>query len=677
MADFHSGGLIPPDALPSNRHDLGMSREALAGAVRRRTAPARDRLRRVARFINAGLPELRRSILEMAETTLRGRILMPGSSELSFVGDPPDWFTPRYGDNEYLAKLNRQLHWKPLLQAYALTGDARFAAKVVHELDDWLHRTQPLPFFTPDGRPNARGFLEFEVPPWGSLELAFRLYDTWPLLIEQLAGTEHLPPDRLMAMAQSMAHQAGYLSLLSPLLWPAADHNHYFMEMLGLLTTTVMFPELPPAARWRDQAVAELLRCVQCQFTADGGHVEGCPGYHNHCVELLARFVGLAREADRPLPDWVTAVASGAARYALHSTRPTGTVVPWGDSFANNGQVDAVLWSHLITGEVEVLRQLAAAIGLERVRANCARGLWCVDDPAALFAQLNVQPVPALLAHHDRGNDQVMLRSSWRRDALSVFFACHSPLHPGSAHQHIDLGGFDFCAYGRVLVADPGPFTYRECDDRRIFKSAAYHSVLTIDERDHFEYLSRWRYGPQQEGRVTAVREEPGCLRIDSFHRSYAPAVCHRTAALIAGRWLAVIDRVGPVAPSSTVQIYFHLDSTDVQREADSGVVQGRYPAVRLAIHMSPRLGCELLPGRVSEQFDVMRPSTRVKFSDNGGGTMRAYLTVLTPWREGEPRPVIEQLTASAETGECSFVGDGREYRISCPGTESQIVGGT
>ena len=398
MTGIRRGEAIPAEVRPSGKHDLGVSREELAGRVGERVRPARERIQRVSRFINAELPEVRHSILATAESTLRGRILMPGSSEPTFVGDPPDWFTPRYGDHEYLAKLNRQLHWKPLLQAYALTGDARFAAKVVQELDDWLNRTQPLPFFTPDGRPNARGFLEFEVPPWGSLELAFRLYDTWPLLIEQLAGTEHLPPDRLMAMAQSMAHQAGYLSLLSPLLWPAADHNHYFMEMLGLLTTTVMFPELPPAARWRDQAVAELLRCVQCQFTADGGHVEGCPGYHNHCVELLARFVGLAREADRPLPDWVTAVASGAARYALHSTRPTGTVVPWGDSFANNGQVDAVLWSHLITGEVEVLRQLAAAIGLERVRANCARGLWCVDDPAALFAQLNVQPVPALLA---------------------------------------------------------------------------------------------------------------------------------------------------------------------------------------------------------------------------------------------------------------------------------------
>ncbi|HWA26617.1 MAG TPA: heparinase II/III family protein [Lacunisphaera sp.] len=626
-----------------------------------RVVSARERYARVADFINRRHPELRAKIVAAADEAMRGLLMLPGSSRLSQVGNPPAWLTPQHQDEEFLWGLNRMMHWKTLLQARALAGDERYAQKVAAELDDWIARAVQPPLRHGDGTPATEVGTNAGPPPWRALETGIRLFDSWPVVFEQL----DLANDARVRLAGSVTQHAAELSLLSPRLWPEADHNHYFMEMLGLLAAGVYFPGLPGAGDWTDQAMRELERCVAKQFTADGGHIEACPTYHNVCLVLLARFLDLAAAAGRELPASVHQVAAATGEQTLHSVRPTGRIVPWGDSTRSN-HVEAALWLYRASGDASVLQYFTGLMGAGKVEADCAPHLWDVDDPAALFALLRKQPAPRPLVRFDRGNDQVMMRTSWQPDALSVFFSCHSPLVPGSGHQHIDLGGFDFTAFGKTIVPDAGVFTYREDADRKQFKSAEYHSVLTIDDRGPFEYVNRWRYTPQKEGRVIKVRDQPGRVRIDSLHRNYEPAICHRSVALLDGKWLAVIDLVTGLKPSSTVQIWFHLDSLKVTWDAAKRRARADDDDVKFSITTSKGLSGELVPGRISEQPDVARPSTRLKLSDNGGLKSRLWLTVLAPWRPGEKEPVIGA-EAWAGQGECAFIADGTEYRFKMP----------
>lgn len=636
-------------------------RAASAPGAAARVKAARGRYARVASFINRTQPDLRARIIAAAEEALRGQLRLPGSSGLSQVGDPPRWLTPQHKDEEFLWSLNRMMHWKTLLQAHALTSDGRYARKVAAELDDWIAVAVQPPLRHADGTPATEIGTNDGPPPWRALETGIRLFDSWPVVFEQL----ELAGDARARLAGSVGQHAGELSLLSPLLWPEADHNHYFMEMLGLLAAGVYFSESPGAGAWVDQAMRELQRCVDKQFTPDGGHIEACPTYHNVCVVLLARFLDLATAAGRELPSRLHELAAATAGQTLHSVRPTGVIVPWGDSTRGN-HVEAGLWIYRATGDLADLQYFTQLMGRDRVVADCAPHLWDVDDPEALFAALDRKPAPRPLVRFDRGNDQVMARSSWARDALSLYFSCHSPLVAGSGHQHIDLGGFDFTAFGKTLVPDPGVFTYREDADRKQFKSAEYHSVLTIDDRGPFEYLSRWRYTPQKEGRVTAVREDPGLVRIDSFHRNYEPAICHRAVALLDGKWLAVIDAVVGLAPASTVQIWFHLDSLKVTWDPKRNRALADDDDVKFSLTTSGGLSAELLPGRISEKPDTARPSTRLKFSSPGGSARRVWLTVLAPWRAGDAEPEVKAVLVSSDGKTCSFTGNGVAYRLDC-----------
>ncbi|HEX2862005.1 MAG TPA: hypothetical protein VHN79_10215, partial [Lacunisphaera sp.] len=180
-------------------------------------------------------------------------------------------------------------------------------------------------------------------------------------------------------------------------------------------------------------------------------------------------------------------------------------------------------------------------------------------------------------------------------------------------------------------------------------------------------YVNRWRYTPQKEGRVTAVHEEPGFVRVDSFHRNYEPALCRRSLVLVGDKLLAVIDTVSGLTPDNTVQIYHHLDSTRVSWDAARRCAVTADNEVNVAIHAGPGLQAELLPGRVSERPDVARTSTRLKLADDGSGKTRTYLTVLAPWRAGQPEPVVESLSVASDQNAVGLVCDGVQYCFPVP----------
>jgi len=598
---------------------------------------------RQAEFLNQHAPAVAADLIRRADAAMAGMLILPGTrNQPGFVGDPPRWNHNPTDDAEYIFGLNRMYHWTWLLRAERLTGDRRYGARVILELDDWI-RTCPCPPVDTDPARSRRDFYGHDA--WRSLEAGIRMFDTWPVVLEHLHGDERFTPELQARFQASVREHARVLAVICPIFWPRADHNHYLMENLGLLSAVTMFPDFPESAAWRTHAIRELARCAAVQLSDDGGQIEGCPSYHNGCIYW---FCYALRLAGADMPAAVRERTRRGMEYTLHSFRPSGTTVPFGDSDATDTATHAAIWWYLAAGDPAPLRTILGLLGPDRARAAIAGHAWTVADPAALLRLTETSAATTLsTVGHQRDLQQVQLRTSWDRDALSVFFACRSPVGHGGGHAHIDPCSFDFTAFGRPLLVDPGRFTYRGDDDRRVFKSALWHNTVTVDDKEPYAYLNCWNYGIQREGRITGVWERPGIMAAAAMQRNFAPAVHRRLVAIIDGAWLLVIDAFSGLWEGATVQIYFHFDCPDAVWYKDQQLMTGRCTDVDLDLAVSRTLTGWHWHARVSEVFDDSHPSMRFRLEDTAGGAERVFAAVAVPRRAGTtaPRPHVHAVT--------------------------------
>lgn len=587
--------------------------------------------------------------LEKAKDDVEGRLVLPGTlNKPYFVGTPPDWRANPVGDTEYISFINRMYPWPRLLRAWALTGEDRYAERLVLELDHWIANCPPLPL-----GPDTKPFLV--VGPWRALEVGLRMNGTWPQVPAMLSGTRFLPPDRMARFALSVHEHLTVLASVAPRVWPKADHNMYLADMSGLLTGALMFPEFAASRGWMEQGLREVNRALEAQLTDDGGHVEGAPHYHNICTATFADMVVTTRTAGREFPSTYHARLRRALAYTAFSTRPTGRAVPWADGDAEYTPIRTALTGALALGEWGPPTALAALVPPKQAEGMASEVFWTAPDPVRWQAETARPRSPiTATAHVDRGLDQAMLRSDWSPQGLSLFFGCHTPIF--NSHAHADPASFDFTAFGRSLIVDPGRFSYTEGENRRNFKSAKWHNGVTIDDREPFEYIDSWNWGPQREGRLTRV-QTAGMQAAEALNRNFAPCDHRRAVALIGEEALLVVDELDRVAAESSVQLWFHLDSTAVNWDrARRRLTTSDRGLANLVLTPSPGFEGSLLPAKVSDHLDMARPSTRLRLTTRPVSPRTAHAVVIVPTRPG---------AALTEASEMSVIPDGRDWIVA------------
>jgi hypothetical protein len=481
-----------------------------------------------------------------------------------------------------------------------------------------------------------------------------------------------MTPELLEEYVTSLYEHGEVLAEVSPVLFPDANHNMHIMQNLGLLTIATNLPDLKTAGAWRAQAIRELERSARTQITDGGGQVEGCPHYHNVCLHYLSRAQLILKDRGERFSDEYADLVRRGLEYSVYAFRPSGTGVPWGDSDADLRAVTAAFHAGLAFGRWEPLQRLTALAGREAARDECLKSVWRIPNLPIFLQEFERSstpppaPLPTVRWHRTLG--QVTMRTDWTRDALSLFFACHTPTSE-SGHAHIDPLGFDFTALGRPLVVDPGRYCYRQDDDRRTFKTAAYHNTLMIDRTDPYPYLASGRSGRPKEGDIVWVQEGDGLQAAEAYHRNYEPAVHRRAVAIVDGAFLLVLDHVRELAPEHTVQLYYHLDSPNVTWDAGLGAAFTHNDDVNVAVFAPPNVRGTLLEGRVSDFLDAVRPSRRLCLEDETPRTTTSpvYAAVIVPYRAPDAAPVLTNLRAvqADDQVRCAFTLNGQPHALT------------
>lgn len=564
---------------------------------------------------------------EVGKYSMENMFSLPGTmGKRIHVGTPPAWHECRTNDEEYLWSLNRMNYLKELTELYHLTGENKYAEKAMGDMINWIDTCPIYPL--PNENTTPEEMVEIHknyagLTPWRSLEVGIRVFDAWNFAYDRLLHTDFMTVENHTKIANCFYEHALVLREMSPRFWPDANHNHYLHEMLGLLQIACMFPDFNESDAWREFAIHELGRCARAQLTADGGQIEGSPSYHYGCLRMFFDVMELAKTYDLTVSDDIKKLCHNAIDYALMSTGPDGILAPFGDT--------------------------ACISFFDRIPRDCYRAFGKLGEAAKVFAiRPNHDPdvipeeeqqrarelaknAPAQ-CNHQHQIDQYFARTGWTRDDSYFGFMCHTPVCNGHSQQ--DPMTFVLYLNGDPIVVDPSYYTYRECEERKLYKSPEYHSTITFDNKPPYTYAGRWSFGPQKEGKIRNSYHIGDVFAADASHHCYDPDYHKRLCALVGKDVFLVADDVINVT-GADIRLYFHMHDPELK------IVGNEAKSDHVRVLLPEGVEAEAVASERSTRTDITVPSSRIILTDTAHKS-RLYLTLFTK-REDVTDPKIER----------------------------------
>lgn len=597
----------------------------------------------------AALAAARRAqLIERAEQICAHRLSFLGL-EAAFLGDPIDWHrdhasgrpAPRgyaagidyrdfrvTGDCKLVWEPNRHYHLVVLARAFRATGERRYAASLLGQLESWFAA-------------NPFGYgMNWRSP----LELGVRLIN-WIWALDLVRDDYPLASDFLARLLESVHLHCWEIQRKYSR--GSSANNHLIGEAAGVYLACAYFPHLPESARWRTRARAILEAEIERQTWPDGGSREQAVGYQIFVLQffllagLVARAVGEdfgARYWQRleRMAEFLAALAEGGERLPMFGDADDGYVLDLGDD-----PREARPW-------LAVAAVLYARADFKAVAGDATETLGWLLGPegVAAYEQLGgggsaveaAEPAP-LCSRAFPDSGYYLLQGGSGATRISVVFDCGELGYgPIAAHGHADALSFTLRVGGHDLLVDPGTYDYfSEPRWRRYFRSTRAHNTVVIDGLDQSEMRGPFLWGRRAQARCLAweVPEHGAGGRVagehDGYRRLRDPVRHRRALTLDAERRSLVIEDEIEARATHDIELFFHLAE-------DCRVVGDGKPCWRILrpagqpwrLELDPRLSIQLLVasedppgGWVSRGYHRRLPATTISAKIRASGAIR------------------------------------------------------
>jgi hypothetical protein len=486
-----------------------------------------------------------------AEAACEGHFDLLGYRGLSF-GEPIDWhFDPIsgrraplvhwsridplnkavVGDSKVVWELNRHQWLVHLGQTYRLTGDERYAETFVKYLRDWMQANPP----------------GIGINWASSLEVALRLI-SWCWALVLFRNSKALSSDLFLRLLEGIGahaiHVEKYLS------YYFAPNTHLTGEALGLCYAGVVFPELRPAAQWRELGARILVDQIQRQVLPDGVYFEQSTCYQRYTVEIYLHFLILAARNGIEVPTTVQERVLQLLDFLLAIRLPDGSLPQIGDA-------DGGWLLPLAPRAPDDFRGLFSTAGAFFGRSDytwAAGGLapetiWLLG-PTGVKAYEALRPAPPETAPSRLfpGGGYAVMRSGWEVRAHQLIFDVGSlgcPLSGG--HGHADLLSIQCSVFGEPYLVDPGTYCYTGDQTwRDFFRSTAAHSTIRVDGIEQAIPAGPFKWQSRPCARLRQWRSTEAFDVADAEHDAYRtlpdPVVHRRRVLFVKPRYWVIMD---------------------------------------------------------------------------------------------------------------------------------------
>jgi hypothetical protein len=577
-------------------------------------------------------PDAESSARCRADRAVDGVFDLLGHERVSF-GNPIDWHldpssgtrAPRrhwsriayldpatVGDYKLLWELNRHQHLVTLGQAYAYSGDSRYARAFATQLSAWIAENPP----------------RLGVNWASSLEVSYRAI-SWLWALQLFAEAPELTDELLLSGLESLRRHATHVErYLSTYYSP---NTHLTGEALGLLYLGTALPVFDAAQRWRSVGWDILREQLFRQVRPDGTYFEQALYYHRYTADIFHHALLLSDANAWPRDAAMRDRVERLDEFLVHAAHPDGTMPLVGDDDGGRlMRLDARstrdVRPTLATGAALFGRSDMRYAGGDAVE-EC---LWLLGEPGAI-ALSAIQPAapPERSRGFPDGGFYVM-RDGWDRSATWALVdgGPHGWLNCG--HAHADALSLEVATGGRSVLTDSGTYSYTGTE-RDLFRATSSHNTATVDGQSSSLTRGKFHWGHIARTTVHDWLVSPTADFWRGSHDGYMrladPATHERSILFVHGRYFVVLDVI-EAAGAHEWSLHWHCAPELTLRgggASDAQVLDPTRPGGTL-LQLSILGDGRLSEGRSwrSEAYGAKREAASAEYTSSGTGRQTA-----------------------------------------------------
>ena len=544
---------------------------------------------------------------------------------------PIDWLRQPGDDPEFVYAFNRMRFWPCMGQAYAVTGDEKYAKAFAGQLVRWVDTVRR-------DDPTCE-------KAWRTIEAGIRM-ENWCKAMGYFEGSGHITQEVMDRFLRSLTEHAEYIVGV----WDTFHliSNWGVLANHGLFVAGCYLPEGPRAQAYRRTALERLDQTLRVQVYPDGVHWEQSPMYHNEVLRCYLDVVLLARRSGSELPQGMEERVHAMARAAMAWQKPDGCEPMMGDS-------DDIDQRDLMTLAAAVFQdEILRFAGYPRLDLD---SLWELGaEGAERYEAMDARTPPQTdFCLADSGNH--ILRSGWGAQDVWVRSHC-GPL--GAGHGHADKLHLDVSAYGEDVLCDSGRYTYVYGPHRRAFKELSGHNTVAVDGAELYVCKDSWG----SEGLSRAVGgtsyHDGRYGYLESGHLGwYRQGVfVERRLIFLKPDVLVVADEFYSSAPH-TYRQFFHWGETGRLR-LEGGVAhwEGRNCTAQLHQISTAPIAASLRAGRISRHYNQAQENAVLETVIQGQGFTSVFSVLVLDRREARESVEVEELPVSSRSSGVRFGHD-------------------
>lgn len=527
-------------------------------------------------------------------------------------GPDIDWAADPAGDIEWVASVYRFSWANDLADAFAATGNEKYAKAYVELISDWIKK-HPLEKTLDIVHPvygHWKGY------PWLDLQTGIRATNICSSFRVLVHAKSFTPQFLGLMLASLYDHEVKTENM--PM---ARVHNKAIFEQRGFVNVLHTFREFKDRERWLKIAMRITCENLLAQTTVDGVQREWCGGYHSGVYRDAVEIDSRVRDLGLRMPDYYESRIRAMADHIFGLSTPELAYPMFGDTSRKRIQSDDRKGWQLYKTMVEAGKRF--------------------EDPKfQALADLDKSRLPknGSVAFSHAG--LYALRNEWSHD--QVYMALHCSPRGISTHDTADNGTFELFAYGRWLMPDTGFYTYgHDPESRSWHRQTKVHPTLTVNGKDT-DFAGRQLLWESDE------QNDLLCVENQSYQY-----FVHRRTVWFANKkselpFFVILDEaIGDL--SGDIAVHFPMAPGRVSINQDSRSVSTAFDDANLLIKVASKGPVTLKQEEGWHAWEYGKREKRTSVSAvHNGAAPTAFVSLLVPFK-GRTAPACRLLTDEAD----------------------------